>query len=71
MLVIGTVKGDLHDIGKNLVVTMAEGQGFKVIDLGIDVDYSKFVDAIKEYKPDIVAFLGSAYDNPGKCSSTY
>jgi 5-methyltetrahydrofolate--homocysteine methyltransferase len=58
VLVIGTVKGDLHDIGKNLVVTMAEGQGFKVIDLGIDVDYDKFVDAIKEYKPDIVAFSG-------------
>jgi 5-methyltetrahydrofolate--homocysteine methyltransferase len=37
---------------------MAEGQGFKVIDLGIDVDYGKFVDAIKEYKPDIVAFSG-------------
>jgi 5-methyltetrahydrofolate--homocysteine methyltransferase len=58
VLVIGTVKGDLHDIGKNLVITMAEGQGFKVIDLGIDVDYGKFVDAIKEFKPDIVAFSG-------------
>ena len=58
VLVIGTVKGDLHDIGKNLVVTMAEGQGFKVVDLGIDVDYSRFVDAIKEHKPDIVAFSG-------------
>ncbi|MBM3705975.1 MAG: cobalamin-binding protein, partial [Actinobacteria bacterium] len=57
-LVIGTVKGDLHDIGKNLVITMAEGQGFKVIDLGIDVDYEKFVDAIKSGKPDIVAFSG-------------
>ena len=57
-IVIGTVKGDLHDIGKNLVITMAEGQGFKVIDLGIDVDYSKFVEAIKEHKPDIVAFSG-------------
>jgi 5-methyltetrahydrofolate--homocysteine methyltransferase len=57
-LVIGTVKGDLHDIGKNLVITMAEGQGFKVIDLGIDVDYARFVDAIKEHKPDIVAFSG-------------
>jgi methanogenic corrinoid protein MtbC1 len=57
-IVIGTVKGDLHDIGKNLVITMAEGQGFKVIDLGIDVDYQKFVDAINEYKPDIVAFSG-------------
>lgn len=57
-IIIGTVKGDLHDIGKNLVITMAEGQGLKVIDLGIDVDYQKFVDAIKEFKPDIVAFSG-------------
>ncbi len=57
-LVIGTVKGDLHDIGKNLVITMAEGQGFKVVDLGIDVDYETFVKAIKENSPDIVAFSG-------------
>lgn len=57
-VVIGTVKGDLHDIGKNLVITMAEGQGFKVIDLGIDVDYQVFVDAIKEHNPDVVAFSG-------------
>ncbi len=57
-VVIGTVKGDLHDIGKNLVITMAEGQGFNIIDLGIDVDYSKFVDAVKEHKPQIVAFSG-------------
>lgn len=58
ILVIGTVKGDLHDIGKNLVIVMAEGQGLKVIDLGIDVDYLKFVEAIKENSPDIVAFSG-------------
>lgn len=57
-VVIGTVKGDLHDIGKNLVITMAEGQGFKVVDLGIDVDPSKFVDAVKENSPQIVAFSG-------------
>ena len=57
-LVIGTVKGDLHDIGKNLVITMAEGQGFKVVDLGIDVDYQKFVDAVKDNSPQIVAFSG-------------
>jgi len=57
-IVIGTVKGDLHDIGKNLVITMAEGQGFYVIDLGIDVDYLTFVKSIKENKPDIVAFSG-------------
>lgn len=57
-VVIGTVKGDLHDIGKNLVITMAEGQGFKVIDLGIDVDYASFVEAIKKNNPQIVAFSG-------------
>jgi len=57
-VVIGTVNGDLHDIGKNLVITMAEGQGFKVIDLGIDVDYDDFVKAIKENNPQIVAFSG-------------
>ena len=57
-VVIGTVKGDLHDIGKNLVITMAEGQGFKVVDLGIDVDYKTFVDAIKDNSPQIVAFSG-------------
>lgn len=57
-IVIGTVKGDLHDIGKNLVITMAEGQGFRVIDLGIDVDYEKFVEAVRTNKPDIVAFSG-------------
>lgn len=57
-VVIGTVKGDLHDIGKNLVITMAEGQGFKVVDLGIDVDFNKFVDAVRKHKPQIVAFSG-------------
>ena len=57
-IVIGTVKGDLHDIGKNLVIVMAEGQGFKIVDLGIDVDYAKFVDAIRQYRPKIVAFSG-------------
>lgn len=57
-VVIGTVKGDLHDIGKNLVIIMAEGQGFKVVDLGIDVDLAKFVDAVKEHSPQIVAFSG-------------
>ena len=57
-IIHGTVKGDLHDIGKNLVITMAEGQGFQVIDLGFDVDYGDFVDAIKTYNPQIVAFSG-------------
>jgi len=54
-VVIGTVKGDLHDIGKNLVGMMLEGAGFEVIDLGIDVSVSAFVDAVKKDKPHFVA----------------
>jgi 5-methyltetrahydrofolate--homocysteine methyltransferase len=53
--VIGTVKGDLHDIGKNLVIMMLEGQGFSVVDLGISVSTDKFVEAAIENKPDIIA----------------
>lgn len=52
--VIGTVKGDLHDIGKNLVSMMMEGAGFKVINLGVDISPDKFVEAVKEHKPDVV-----------------
>ena len=52
-LVIGTVKGDLHDIGKNLVGMMFEGAGFKVIDLGIDQEPQAFVDALKEHKAEL------------------
>ena len=52
--VIGTVKGDLHDIGKNLVAMMIEGAGFQVVNLGIDLDAQVFVDAVKEHKPDIL-----------------
>ena len=55
-IVMGTVKGDVHDIGKNLVNIMFEGAGFQVIDLGVQVAPEKFIDAIKEYKPDIVGF---------------
>ena len=51
---IGTVKGDLHDIGKNLVGMMMEGAGFEVIDVGIDVSPEKFVEAVKEKKPHVV-----------------
>lgn len=54
-MVIGTVKGDLHDIGKNLVGMMLEGAGVEVIDLGVNVAPEKFVEAVKEYRP---AFLG-------------
>lgn len=53
-LVIGTVKGDLHDIGKNLVRMMFEGAGFHVVDLGIDVPDSKFVDAVRTESPDLL-----------------
>jgi 5-methyltetrahydrofolate--homocysteine methyltransferase len=53
-VVIGTVKGDLHDIGKNLVVMMMESAGFNVIDLGVDVEPEKFVEAIKQNNPKIV-----------------
>ena len=55
-IVMGTVKGDVHDIGKNLVNIMFEGAGFQVIDLGVQVAPEKFVDAIKEHQPDIVGF---------------
>jgi len=53
-VVLGTVKGDLHDIGKNLVGMMCEGAGFDVIDLGKDISPEDFVEAVKEYNPDIV-----------------
>jgi 5-methyltetrahydrofolate--homocysteine methyltransferase len=52
--VLGTVKGDMHDIGKNLVRMMLEGGGFEAIDLGVDVEPSAFVDAVREHKPDLV-----------------
>ena len=53
-IVIGTVKGDLHDIGKNLVASMLEGRGFEVINIGIDVTCDKFVEAVKENHADIL-----------------
>jgi methylmalonyl-CoA mutase cobalamin-binding domain/chain len=55
-VVMGTVKGDVHDIGKNLVNIMFEGAGFEVIDLGVQVAPEKFVDAVRAHKPDIVGF---------------
>jgi len=54
-VVIGTVKGDLHDIGKNLVSLMLEGDGYEIVDLGVDVPVEEFVRVIKEEKPDVVA----------------
>jgi 5-methyltetrahydrofolate--homocysteine methyltransferase len=55
-IVMGTVKGDVHDIGKNLVNIMFEGAGFQVIDLGVQVAPEKFIAAIEAHKPDIVGF---------------
>jgi 5-methyltetrahydrofolate--homocysteine methyltransferase len=54
VVVIGTVKGDLHDIGKNLVCMMAEGAGFEVHDIGVDQSAEKFIAAAEQYKADIV-----------------
>jgi len=53
---MGTVKGDVHDICKNLVDIMLEGAGFKVVDLGVQIAPETFIDAIKEHKPDVVGF---------------
>ena len=54
-VVIGTVQGDLHDIGKNLVAMMLEGVGFAVVDLGVNVKEDKFITAVQEHNPQIVA----------------
>ena len=54
-IIAGTVKGDLHDIGKNLVCMMLEGAGFQVVDLGADVSPEAFVSAVREHQPDFIA----------------
>lgn len=54
-IVIGTVEGDIHDIGKNIVAVLLEVAGFEVIDLGVDVSVEKFIEAVKKYNPDILA----------------
>ena len=55
-VVIGTVQGDMHDIGKNLVIATLEGTGYRVIDLGVDVAPEKFVAAVREHNPAVVGF---------------
>ncbi len=57
-VVIGTVKGDLHDIGKNLVAMLLEGAGFRIVDLGTDVDTELFIDTAQKEKADIIAISG-------------
>jgi methanogenic corrinoid protein MtbC1 len=64
-VVIGTVEGDIHDIGKNIVTFMLDVNGFEVRDLGVDVPASKFIEAVKEFQPQVVGlsgFLTLAYD---------
>ena len=53
-MVVGTVKGDIHDIGKNLVGMMMEGAGFEVVDLGINVEADTYIDALEKHKANIL-----------------
>ncbi|MEM1515151.1 MAG: corrinoid protein [Thermoproteota archaeon] len=65
-IVLGTVQGDIHDIGKDIFKAFAEAAGFKVIDLGVDVPPEKFIEAVKTYNPDIVGMSGlltTSYDS--------
>jgi len=57
-IVIGTVEGDIHNIGKDIVIKFLKAEGFKVIDLGVNVPAQKFIDAIKEYNPHVVGMSG-------------
>lgn len=65
-VLLGTVAGDIHDIGKDIVKFMLDANGFEVLDLGVDVSPEKFVDKIKDFKPDVLAlsgFLTLAFDS--------
>ena len=68
--VAGTVKGDLHDIGKNLVCMMMEGKGIEVINLGADVSSEDFVAAVKEHKPQVVALSAMLTTTMGEMTNT-
>ncbi len=66
---MGTVKGDLHDIGKNLCIMMLRGSGFEVIDLGVDVSPDDFIEAVEEHQPRLIgmsALLTTTMPNMGK-----
>ncbi len=58
VVIVGTVKGDVHDIGKNIFVTLLQAAGFEVHDLGVDIAAEKFIDKVKETKADIVGYSG-------------
>ena len=62
-MVIGTVKGDIHDIGKNLVCMMMEGAGFEVFDIGINNSVEKYLEAIEKHQPEILGHVGAADDD--------
>lgn len=70
IILIGTVKGDLHDIGKNLVRMMLEGAGYEVVDLGVNVDSQKFVEAAKQKNPDIIAMSALLTTTMGSMKAT-
>ena len=57
-VVAGTVEGDIHDIGKNIVIALLEAEGFEVIDIGVDQPPEAFIEAIKKYKPEVVSLSG-------------
>jgi 5-methyltetrahydrofolate--homocysteine methyltransferase len=69
-VIIGTVKGDLHDIGKNLVAMMLEGSGFEVVDLGTDVAPEKFVKAVQEHRPHVIGMSALLTTTMPSMSST-
>jgi len=69
-IVLGTVEGDIHDIGKNIVGVMLEGAGFEVIDLGIDISPGKFVEAVKTHQPQILALSALITSTMSKMEET-
>lgn len=69
-IVLGTVKGDVHDIGKNIFKVLAEASGFEVIDLGVDVPYERFVEAVKTHNPDIVGMSSLITASVGSMKKT-
>lgn len=73
-VLMGTVKGDLHDIGKNLCIMMLRGSGFEVVDLGVDTSDDDFIDAIEEHQPSILgmsALLTTTMPNMGKAIEAF
>jgi len=70
IFVLGTIYDDVHEIGKNIVTAVMRSNGFKVIDLGVDVPTAKFIEAIKKYKPKVVGiscFLSTCFSNIKEC----